>query len=65
MIGKKQILKAIEKMPDDATIEHILYRLYVFNEEEVNAKDIPRFVKKMIMKSHYCWMMLKNITLNM
>ena len=31
-IDKKQILKAMEELPEDATVEEAMYKLYVLSE---------------------------------
>lgn len=31
-IDKKQILKAIEELPEDATVEQAMYKLYVLDQ---------------------------------
>lgn len=37
---KKDILKMIERMPDDASIEDVMYELYVHAEVEAGLEDI-------------------------
>jgi len=37
---KKEVLKMIERMPDDASIEDIMYELYVRAQVEAGLEDI-------------------------
>ena len=41
-IDKKRIAKAIDELPEDATIEQAMYKLYVLHEVSKSLKDVDQ-----------------------
>ncbi|PAU95209.1 hypothetical protein CK503_03145 [Aliifodinibius salipaludis] len=41
-IDKKRIQKAIDELPEDATIEDALYELYVLHQVSKSLKDVDQ-----------------------
>ena len=44
-IGKKQIIQAIEELPDDTTIEQAIYKLHVLEEVTKAIADPARYTQ--------------------
>ncbi len=40
-MNKQEIQKILDALPDDVTVEDVMYRLYVLDKHENAMKDIP------------------------
>jgi hypothetical protein len=49
-IDKKRILKAIEELPDDATVEQAMYKLYVLDQVSKALGDTGKKISHEEMK---------------
>lgn len=52
-IDKKRILKAIEELPEDATIEQAIYKLYVLDQVSKALSDTGEKISHEDMKKEF------------